>query len=406
MVTQDQTADGGAPARVYPVRLSMVYPERLSRLSTVFRIILAIPVLIFVALIGGGSNFTGFGDQAGDNARNISIGGAGALLLAIWATIIVRQRIPTWLFNFQVAVHRFTYRAYAYLGLLTDKYPPFEGEGDLRYDVDYPEGLSRWRVFFWKLITSIPHFIVLFFLFIASFFVIFIGWWAILFTGAFPRGLHSFVVGVLRWGARVTAYFESLTDVFPPYSLEEDAGPGSNSAQTISALIGGLILVGAVAGAITLAAVLYALFNDSKSVAVPYDDALAGELGTAASIELDDVTFTLAGGSDDADPGIIAPRSGMRLVEFAVEYDGEGDRSIGDGDVDIDQDTIRLETDDEGVIDPVLLTFDGQVAPLEVPDGASGTLRAFFEVEDRDDVLELRAYPNSNNDRHVAWEFE
>ncbi len=158
----------------YPVRLWADYPERLSRLTTFFRVILAIPVFMFFYFL---NNY---------------------VILAIWAAIIVRGRIPHWLFDFQVGLHRFMNRAFAYFALLTDRFPAFEGDWVVQYDVDYPPALSRWRVFFWKLITVIPHVIVLFFLYIAVGFVVVIGWWVILFTGNFPRGLHRFVVGVLR----------------------------------------------------------------------------------------------------------------------------------------------------------------------------------------------------------------
>jgi hypothetical protein len=400
-------------AALYPVRLWMEYPQRLSRLSTFFRIMLAIPVFIFLALIGGGSlNFTSFNS---DDARNAGAGGAaigGTILLAIWVTIVLRQRIPRWLFDFQVAVHRFSYRAFAYFGLLTDKYPAFEGDWVLQYWVDYPERLSRWRVLFWKLITSIPHFVVLVGLNIAAVVVVIIAWFAILITGAFPKGLHTFVVGVMRWNARVTAYFESLTDEFPPFSLDHDAGPGSRSTQTICAVIGGIIFAAMVAGIIALIAFFAVFLGREKSRDVSYSSALSGSLGAAErSIELDDVTFGLASGDDPATPGFLAARPGKRLVQFTIEYEGaEGSFTFGDaGDVGtrkIGDDSVRLETDGDSSIDPVLLTLDGVVAPLRVSDIAAGELVAVFEIDDADDPVELRAYPNADNDRHVAWQFE
>ena len=236
----------------YPVRVVMDYPGQQSRLATLFRIFLSIPVAIFLALLGGGT-WNGSWDSDGAQQGSIVAGGiAGGVVLAIWATILVRGNIPRWLFDFQVGLNRFTVRAYSYFALLTDKYPAFEGEWDLNYDVEYPDRLSRWKLLLWKLITSIPHFIVLAFLTLAAFVVVVIGWFAILFTGSFPRGLHGFVLGVLRWGARVEAYFQSLTDAFPPYSLDDDAGPGSNGSMIISAIIGGLIIIAAIVGAAAL----------------------------------------------------------------------------------------------------------------------------------------------------------
>jgi len=104
----------------YPVQVTMAYPERVSRLSTAFRIILAIPVLIFLALVGG--SFNGSWDSDGAQQGGAFAGGiAGGIVLAIWATILVRGNIPHWLFDFQVGLNRFAIRAYSYLALLTDR---------------------------------------------------------------------------------------------------------------------------------------------------------------------------------------------------------------------------------------------------------------------------------------------
>ena len=72
-----------------------------------------------------------------------------------------------------------------------------------------------------KWLLAIPHYIVLFFLGIAAFVSVVIAWFAILFTGRYPRGLFDFVVGVYRWFLRVDAYaFLLVTDRYPPFSLE------------------------------------------------------------------------------------------------------------------------------------------------------------------------------------------
>ena len=209
-------AAGAAPVADYPVRFEVDYPERLGRLSTVFRIILFIPLAIFLALLGGQA--LQFGDP--NDAGFFALGGGGGIILAIWAAVIVRQYVPHWLFDFQVALMRFQARAYGYLALLTDRFPAFEGEYPISFDVSYPDKLNRWKVAIWKIITSIPHFIILIFLYLAAFVVVVIAWFAILFTGRYPRGLHTFVAGVFRWSLRVQAYIFSLTDDYPPFSLE------------------------------------------------------------------------------------------------------------------------------------------------------------------------------------------
>lgn len=399
-------------AALYPVRLWMEYPERLSRLSTFFRIMLVIPVFVFLALIGGGSlDFTSFNSN---DARNAGGGGTtigGTIVLAIWVTIVLRQRIPHWLFDFQVAVHRFSYRAFAYFALLTDKYPAFEGDWMLQYWVDYPERLSRWRVLFWKLITSLPHFFVLAALGIASVVVVIIAWFAILFTGAFPRGLHEFAVGVMRWGARVTAYVESLTDEFPPFSLNHDAGPGSKSSEAICAIIGGLIVTTMIAAGIALAAFLFIFLSKEKVRDVAYADVLSGEAAGDLTIELDDVAFSLVSADDPADTGLLAARPGGRIVQFTIEYESSGSSfTFGEasdiGTRKIEGDSLRLQTDGDSSVDPVLLTFDGIVPPLRINETAAGTIVVYFEIDDDDEPEELRAYPNAGSGRHVAWQFE
>ncbi len=166
----------------YPVTFDVEYPEQLDRLSTAFRIILYIPVAIFLALASGQAfNYGDFED-----GTSMGLAGGGGIILAIWAAVIVRQYVPHWLFDFQVALMRFQARAYGYAALLTDRFPAFEGEYPISFDVRYPDELNRWKVAIWKIITSIPHFIILIFLYLATFVVVVIAWFAILFTGRYP----------------------------------------------------------------------------------------------------------------------------------------------------------------------------------------------------------------------------
>lgn len=384
----------------YPVGISMVYPERLSRLSTLFQIILAIPVLIFLGLLTGG-----YGDwgQAGSGARNLTIGASTSILLAMWAAIIVRGRIPHWLFDFQVALHRFSYRTAAYVALLTDRYPAFEGDWDLQYDVEYPDRLTRWKVFLWKVISAIPHFIVLFFLTIAAAFVVFIGWWAVLFTGRFPQGLHRFVVGVMRWSARVSAYVESLTDAYPPFSLDEDAGPGSSGTELVSAIIGGAVTVLMIGAVATGAALLYRYFTDTKSVQVNYQQALSGNLsGATREQTFDKVTFSLDEGDDSYSSQFLSPPEGSRIVAMTVGY--YNSKALRSGS-DVELDSLRLKTNTRTYAARVL-TVEGAPAPLDVPHGQELVMKAYFQIDDDASVEELQAYPDADVDRHVVWEFE
>ncbi len=240
-----------AIASTYPVTLAVDYPDRTSRWKTLLRLLLAIPLFIFSYLLGSG------------------------VVLAAWAAILVKGRIPRWLFDFQVAYNRWQLRVGSYFLLLTDQYPPFQGDYPIRYDVQYPERLSRWKLVIWKFITSVPHFIVLAFLTLILVAVMVLAWFYVLIAGRFPRGLHLFVAGILRWSARVQAYFFSLTDEFPPFSLAADAGSGSRDSYVISAVLGLLATGGVIAGIVTLAIIA----GGEKVVEVSYANLLDGTPG-------------------------------------------------------------------------------------------------------------------------------
>jgi hypothetical protein len=142
--------------------------------------------------------------------------------------ILFTGKYPEGMFKFYVGYTRWNSNVYGYLFHLYDKYPPFsmdQQEYSLTFDVDYPATLSRWLNFpffglFIKLILLIPHLIIVAFLYIAAMVVVFIANFAILFSGSFPEGKHTYVVGVGRWGTRETAYAYALTDAYPPFSTK------------------------------------------------------------------------------------------------------------------------------------------------------------------------------------------
>ncbi|MCA9831755.1 MAG: DUF4389 domain-containing protein [Dehalococcoidia bacterium] len=208
--------------RPYPARLEIDYPEKLDRLSSAFRIIWAIPILVIIGLLSGGSGGSTTTD-AGETFTASAGGVTGGLFLATALMIVFRQVYPRWWFDFAREYTRFGGRVTAYVALLTDRYPSTEEEQSVHLEIDYPadvQQLNRWLPLV-KWFLAIPHYIVLFFLGIAAFVVIIIAWFAILFTGQYPRGLFNFVVGVGRWGLRVQAYaFLLLTDKYPPFSLD------------------------------------------------------------------------------------------------------------------------------------------------------------------------------------------
>jgi Domain of unknown function (DUF4389) len=206
----------------YPVQFSVDYPDRdLNRLTTAFRIIVAIPILIVLTAIGGGWG-GGWGGWDGGNGEWMAAGGAGTLFLPTLLMIVFRQKYPRWWYDWNLELLRFENRVGVYLGLLDDRYPSTDERQSVSLDFPYPDakqGLNRWLPLV-KWFLAIPHYVVLVFLILAAIVCVIISWFAILFTGRYPRGLFDFVVGVGRWTNRVTAYaFVLVTDRYPPFRL-------------------------------------------------------------------------------------------------------------------------------------------------------------------------------------------
>ena len=204
-------------AQVYPVQYSVDYPDRdLNRLSSAFRIFAAIPILIVL----GAVEHAGGGYAHEQWTWGASTG--GALFLAPLLMILFRQKYPRWWFDWNLEVLRFENRVGAYLTLLDDHYPSTDEHQSVRLDLPYPDAqreLNRWLPLV-KWFLAIPHLIVLIALWLAAIFAVIFAWFAILFTGRYPRGLFDFVVGVGRWTNRVTAYaFVLVTDRYPPFRL-------------------------------------------------------------------------------------------------------------------------------------------------------------------------------------------
>jgi hypothetical protein len=204
----------------YPVEFSVEYPDRpLNRLTTAFRLLVAIPILIVAATIGGAEGNWG---PPHEHSSTIVLGGGGLLFLPPLLLIVFRQKYPRWWFDWNLELLRFSNRIAAYLALMDDRYPSTDERQSVRLDFPYPDakqGLNRWLPLV-KWLLAIPHFIVLVFLSIAALVAVVIVWFAILFTGRYPRGLFDFVLGVLRWGNRVIGYaFVLVTDQYPPFRL-------------------------------------------------------------------------------------------------------------------------------------------------------------------------------------------
>lgn len=203
----------------HPVHLEVDYPEKLGRLTTLFRIVLAIPILVIAALISGADTQTTY-NEAGEVVR--STGGiGGSLALATALMLLFRRRYPRWWFDFARELTRFGARVLAYLALLTDKYPSTVDEQAVHLEIDYPDAreLNRWLPLV-KWLLALPHYIVLAVLGALSLMAVVAAWFCILLTGRYPRSLFDFVVGTYRWMLRVGAYaFLLVIDSYPPFSL-------------------------------------------------------------------------------------------------------------------------------------------------------------------------------------------
>ena len=136
--------------------------------------------------------------------------------------IVFRQKYPRWWYDWNLEFQRFSSRVGVYLALMDDRYPSTDERQSVRLDYIYPdarEGLNRWLPLV-KWFLAIPHYIVLAFLWVAAIVVVIITWFAILFTGRYPRDLFNFVEGVFRWTNRVIGYaFVLVTDQYPPFRL-------------------------------------------------------------------------------------------------------------------------------------------------------------------------------------------
>lgn len=184
----------------HPVALNIPYSASLSRWKIFFKSFLIIPNVVVLYFVLIGFSITTF--------------------LAWWA-ILFTGRYPRGLFSFGEATMRRMMNIEAYMLLLRDEYPPFTGAPGMypvEFSIHYPERLSRLLMLF-KWLTIIPSAFVFGFVALIGYIGVFIAWWAILITGHMPRGIHSFLTGLLRWGARISAYTYLLTDAYPGFSM-------------------------------------------------------------------------------------------------------------------------------------------------------------------------------------------
>ena len=200
------------PGAPYPVQYSVDYPDRpLNRLTTFFRVFVVIPIFVVLVLLEGGGY-----------VRAGAAGVGGLVVLPTLLMIVFRQKYPRWWFDWNLELMRFSARVSVFLALMDDRYPSTDERQAVHLDFPYPDArheLNRWLPLV-KWLLAIPHYVVLLFLYIAAVLVVIAAWFAILFTGRFPRGMFDFLVGVGRWTNRVVAYAHALvTDRYPPFRL-------------------------------------------------------------------------------------------------------------------------------------------------------------------------------------------
>ncbi len=197
----DVTATAGATEPRDPVRFDLEYPDELSRLLIFVKWLLVIPHLFVLYALGAVL--------------------AVITLIAFFA-ILFTTRYPEGLFKIAVGVQRWQANVYAYMFLMRDEYPPFSwdsGEYPVTVEIEYPDTLNRWLPLI-KWLLIIPNMIVLMLVGLIAYLLIFVAWFAILFTGKFPRGMFDFVVGAQRWSLRLNAYIYLMRDEYPPFSTE------------------------------------------------------------------------------------------------------------------------------------------------------------------------------------------
>lgn len=214
------------PASLHPVRLHVVPSlDDRNRLTTAFRFLLAIPHLV---LVGGPVVLAFVWSSRSDADGRLDWGTAGVLgavaaicAIIAWFAIVFTGTAPEGLAQLERFYLRWRVRATAYMALLRDEYPPF-GDAPYPAEVELPSVLEpRDRVgVAFRPILVLPHIIIVWALGLAWGLATIVAWFAILFTGRYPRPLYDFALGVFRWTTRVEAYLLLLTDVYPPFTLD------------------------------------------------------------------------------------------------------------------------------------------------------------------------------------------
>ncbi len=191
----------------YPATVTLEAPEKVDNWRPLVQWLLAIPHLILAQVL----------ETVGQVIGLIS-----------WFAIVFTGKLPEGLATLQCMVLRYTTRAYAYAGFLHTEYPPFDfsttaadpGGQPLRIDFEPDLGDRNRLTVGLRIFWVIPAMLFAMVIWIAAFVLWFVAWFAVLFTGRWPQGIRDFVMGALRVGIRLNAYFWMLTDEYPAFSTD------------------------------------------------------------------------------------------------------------------------------------------------------------------------------------------
>jgi hypothetical protein len=202
----------------YPVTFKADYVEKRSRLTTFFRLILAIPHLIAVFFY---------------------VLAAEIVTFIAWFALLFTGRYPQGMYDFVAGALRYGTRVCGYAFLLTDEYPPFSGDPATPYPVDLNIGppkaeYSRLKVLF-RIILMIPVYIIAYAMQVVFEVGALLAWFAIVVLGRQPKGLQDMIVLGMSYHQRAYGYFFLLTEDWPPFT-DETEGRTVEAAPAFGAL--------------------------------------------------------------------------------------------------------------------------------------------------------------------------
>lgn len=315
----------------YPLSVDVPYEPFASRLRGLFRIVLGLPLLLFL-----------------NAAQQV----AGLLSFFAWWAIVLTGRYPTAMWRFNITFVNWIAAGCGYLGLLADDYPPLgpgtygirarsraypAAAGEESYEDMPPPRSSRWRVGL-RALLILPQFLALILVNIAGFGGLIVQWFAVVIAGHRPEGLTSFLSAVLRWNVRVLAYWLLLRDEYPPYNGAATAPATGHAGERTALALGGLLAAGLVA------LVVVSILNQPAPITgtTPYQAAVAGDVNNQLLGAQYDPPFAdgsvfiyFTGGGGDPPPDRVEVDEGNRLVKFTWRLINRSTAEFETGDFDM-----------------------------------------------------------------------